>query len=172
MPALNAKSAREAAKADVTGPGAAKSPAAEVGSLADQAKVLAEQIPGFSFEGEAPSRLSEAVRAESAASWRVTGNWVLLLLALSGAGLALVEYLDPETELQFGSLIAALVVVWVVCQVMRLTMIMGYGKVRLSVGRTDSEEGGASKPGAEGTSGEPTRTVQGADATGETQQAS
>lgn len=136
---LNIIEAKKAAVDEVIGEDAPKSPAREVGEIAETIQAKATAFPGISFQGEAPSRLSEAVRAEASASWRVTGNYTLLLLALTGIGLTTVEVITPESELSLTPVVSALVVVWVVCQVMRLVMIMGYGQVRLAIGsRSDT----------------------------------
>lgn len=135
---LNIIEAKKAAVDEVIGEDAPKSPAREVGELAETIQAKAASFPGIAFQGEAPSRLSEAVRAEHTASWRVTGNYTLLLLALTGIGLTVVEVAAPESELSLTPVVSALVVVWVVCQIMRVVMIMGYGTVRLSIGSASS----------------------------------
>jgi hypothetical protein len=151
LASLNAKAARSAAEAEV---GEEKSPAEEVGEQVKAAIPAAAQaaaldgLPGVAFEAEAPARLSEKARARSAASWQVAGNWLLLLLGTMAAAVLLIEWLKDDANVNISSVVWAVLIAWVVCQLMRLVMIMGYGKIKFRIGTApDDASGGTPQPG-------------------------
>lgn len=132
--ALNAPEARREAEEAVS---EENSPVKEVGAefkdiVAAAKKGAFRQIPGISLEGSAPARLSERARSRAAASWQVTGNWVLLLIAGIAIAVLIIELLEVDQEVEVSGIAWGIVVIWIVCQLMRLVMIMGYGEVRFT----------------------------------------
>lgn len=96
------------------------------------------ETPSISFSGKAPARLSERQRIKQAASWSVAGNWLIVLLVLVIGALTALEYRNPDSDLSLTSVVSGVVVLWIVAQIMRLIMIMGYGEVSLGIGETPS----------------------------------
>lgn len=129
-------SAAKAAEQELANDPESKSPAEEVGELAKEALA----VPSISFEGSAPSRLAEEHRIAHAAAWRVTGNWLIVLLVVVITVLGGLEYRNPSSDLKLTAVVSGIVVLWVVSQFMRLVMIMGYGEVKIGVG-TSPEDG-------------------------------
>lgn len=151
--ALYAPAARKEAEEAVS---EEQSPVKEVG--AEFKKLIAEakggrvpQLPGLSFEAAVPARLSERARSRAAASWQVTGNWVLLLIAGIAMAVPIIELLEVGREVDVSGIAWGLVVIWIVCQLMRLVMIMGYGEVKfgLNPSTQPAPDGGEEKDGGE-----------------------
>jgi hypothetical protein len=124
----------------------AASPAEEVARLAEEVKAVLPQYPSVGFEAESPARMPEAYRAQADASWRLIGNWALFLIFLGGAAVVIVALIKPDSDLALGTVFMVLLVVWIFCQLMRLIMIMGYGKVKIRFGSGDEDKPDEDKP--------------------------
>ena len=149
LTSLNAREARRQAETKVS---EERSPAEEIGEQLKSAIAAASQtgalttFPGVVLEAEAPARLSERARARAAASWRVAGNWLVLLLGVMAVAILLIEWLKDDADVEISSVVWALLVAWVVCQLMRLVMIMGYGKIKLRLGAEPGGDDAARRP--------------------------
>jgi len=133
-PSLNPVKAREQALDAVT---RADEPALAAAGTALQ---VAREYPGLDVEVDAPSAFQAETRARAEASWRVTGNWLLVAVFASLIILA-VSFFTGDTSTfggdyapYFSALIWLLVVPWVLCQIMRLVMIAPWGRSKVRVG--------------------------------------